>query len=183
MYITRTHNVKIQIWSEFEVNSLKPKSHISKEKWFVKMKIEIRDTGIHTIVKFFNFNLMQIYIAHWEDCIRLIYCTSQCFLHRPLFSVLCHSFLRGIQPLQDQLPGEHTGLLSQTEQCLFLSFGPSVQDSHIHSLIVDRSMVVGHVPMDHVFFYVHLSHRHDSTQPSLFTSWVALCERLYARIT
>ena len=32
-----------------------------------------------------QFNLMQIYIAHWEDCICLIYCASQSFLHRPLF--------------------------------------------------------------------------------------------------
>ena len=34
-----------------------------------------------------------------------------------------------------------------------------------------------------MFFYVHQSHRHDSTQPSLFTSWVALSELLYAHMT
>ena len=102
------------------------------------------------------FNLMQIYIVHWEDCIHLIYCTSQCFLHRPTFSVLYDSFLRGSHPLPDQLPGEHTGLLSQAEQCLFLSFGPSVQCSHICLLIVDRSMVVGACSNGpHMFFYVH----------------------------
>ena len=30
----------------------------------------------------------------------------------------------------------------------------------------------------HMFFYVHQSHRHDSTHPSLFTSWGALWEPL-----
>ena len=29
-----------------------------------------------------------------------------------------------------------------------------------------------------MFFYMHQSHRHDSTQSSLFMSWVALCEPL-----
>ena len=73
-------------------------------------------------------------------------------------SILCHSFLRGSHPLPDQLPGDHTGLLSQLEQCLFLSFGPSVQDMHIHSLLVDRSMVVGHVLMDHMFSFMCTNH-------------------------
>ena len=30
----------------------------------------------------------------------------------------------------------------------------------------------------YVFFYMYQSHRHDSTQPSLFMSWVAICEPL-----
>ena len=40
------------------------------------------------------------------------------------FSILCHSFLRGSHPLPDQLPGEHTGLLSQAEHCLFFVIWP-----------------------------------------------------------
>ena len=94
---------------------------------------------------------MQIYIAHWEDCFTM-------FPAQATFSVLCHSFLRGSHPLPDQLPGEHTGLLSQVEQCLFLSFGPSVQYLHIHSLIVDRSIVVGHVRMDHTCSFMCTYH-------------------------
>ena len=127
---------------------------------------------------------MQIYIAHWVDFIRLIYCASQCFLHRPLFSVLCHSFLRGSHPLQDQLPGEHTvSAISGGAVPLFLSFGPSVQHLHIHSLIVDRSMVVGHVLMDHMCSFMCTNHIDmTATQPSLFTSWLALCELLYVHM-
>ena len=60
-----------------------------------------------------------------------------------------------------------------------LSFSLSVQHSLTHSLMADRTMVVGYVLTDHTCsFYVHQSHRHDSTQPSHYTSWVALCEPL-----
>ena len=37
-----------------------------------------------------------------------------------------------------------------------------------------RSMVVGHFLTVHTFFYMHQSHKHDSRQPRLFTSWGAL---------
>ena len=95
------------------------------------------------------------------------------------FCILCNSIvLKGSHSLPDQLPGEHTGPPSHTRQYLFLSFGLSVQHSLTHSLIADRSTVAGHVPTDHTFFYLYQSHRHDSTQPSLFMSWVALCEPL-----
>ena len=36
--------------------------------------------------------------------------------------------------------------------------------------MTDRSMVVGHVQMEHTFFYVHQSHRHDSHTPAFL--WV-----------
>ena len=42
--------------------------------------------------------------------------------------------------------------------------------TYTHSFMVDRNTVVGHVPTVHVFFYVHQSHKRDSTHPSLFTS-------------
>ena len=86
--------------------------------------------------------------------------------------------LRGSHPLPDQLPGEYTGPPSHMKQYLFL-FGLSMQHSFTHSLMTDRSMVVGHVPMYHTCsFHAHQSHRDDSTHPSLFTSWGALWEPL-----
>ena len=51
--------------------------------------------------------------------------------------------MKGSHPFSDQLPGEYTGLqtASGTDPLLQL---PSVLP-HIHTLMVDRSMVVGHV--------------------------------------
>ena len=64
--------------------------------------------------------------------------------------------LRGSHPLPDQLPGEHTGPPSHARQCLFHS--ALVSSTHAHSLIVDRSMVVGHILMDHTCSFMCTNH-------------------------
>ena len=109
--------------------------------------------------------------------------TSQLFFHQATFLHTVSFLIEGSHPLPDQLPGEHTCPPSHTRQCLFIVQPVWMWHSLTHSHVVDRSMVVGHVPMDHMFFYVYQSHRHGSTQPSLFTSWVVLCELLYAHMT
>ena len=103
-----------------------------------------------------------------------------------LYSILCSSG----QPLNCVLPVLEGATLSQINslgsiqvckphvaQILFLQ-SPSVLPfihTLIHMVTVDRSMVVGQVPMVHTCsFYVHQSYRHDSTHPGLFTSWGAL---------
>ena len=78
-------------------------------------------------------------------------------LLRPL-SILYHTiFMRGSHPLPNQLPGEHTGL-HLMRGSTSLSFDPSMQHLRIHSLIVDRSTVAGHVPMDHTCSFMCTSH-------------------------
>ena len=86
-------------------------------------------------------------------------------------------FLRRSHHLPDQLPGEHTGLPSHTRQYLYpLALQCSIH-SHTHLWQIKYG---GQACSDgpHVFFYVHQSHGHDSTHPSLCTSWVALWEAL-----
>ena len=58
------------------------------------------------------------------------------------------------------------------------SFHLSMQHSFAHSLMADRSIVVGHILMVHTFFYVQQLYRHDSTHPSHFMSWGTLWEPL-----
>ena len=92
-------------------------------------------------------------------------------------------FLEGKPPSPRSTPwGAYRPAISYEAIPLF-SFGLSMQYSFTHSLIADKSMVVGHVLMDHTFFYVHQSYRHDSTHPGLFMSWGALWEPLHAHIT
>ena len=76
--------------------------------------------------------------------------------------------MRGSHPLPDQLPGEHTGpqSTSGTDPLFPTAFSAAIH-THSHMLTVDRSMVVGHIPMGpHMFFYVHQSYRYDSTHPA-----------------
>ena len=75
---------------------------------------------------------------------------------RPI-TLLCHASMRGSHPLPDQLPGEHTGLHH------ILCSIPSnnhLQSCHTytHSLMVDRSTVVGHVPMVHMCSFMCTNH-------------------------
>ena len=65
--------------------------------------------------------------------------------------------LRGSYPLPHQLPGEHTGPPSHMSYYLFL-FSLSMKHSFAHSLMADRSMVVGHVLMDHTCSFMSTSH-------------------------
>ena len=69
---------------------------------------------------------------------------------------LCHSLLRGSHPLPDQLPGEHTGPPSHTRQYLFVS--ALLGSTPTYSLMVHRSMVVGHIPMDHMCSFMCTNH-------------------------
>ena len=88
-----------------------------------------------------------------------------------------HFFLWGSHPPRST-PGEHTDLPSHTMQCLFII--QPFNAAFIHTLTHGRWKYGGWVCSDgpHVFFYVHQLHRHNSTHPSLFTSWVALWEPL-----
>ena len=96
------------------------------------------------------------------------------FLLRPLFSYhVIPLFLRGSQPLTDQLPGEHTGLPSYMRQCLI--FVQPFNAALIHTL-THGGWACSNDP--HMFFYVHQSHRHESTHPSLFISLGVLWEPL-----
>ena len=89
------------------------------------------------------------------------------FLLRPLF-ILCHSiFLEGEPPPPRSTP---LGVYRSA-----ISYG-ATQHSYTHSLMADRSMAVGHVPMVHTCFYVHQSHRHDSTYPGIYMSLGAFWE-------
>ena len=104
------------------------------------------------------------------------------FAAQATFHTVSYPFLRGSHPLPDQLLGEHTGP-HVMQGSTSLSFDPSVQHFlHIHSLIVDRSTVVGHVPMNRTCSFMCTSHI-DMTAHNLafFMSWVALCELLYAQ--
>ena len=64
-------------------------------------------------------------------------------------TILCHTSMRGSHPLPDQLPGEHTG--PHHTLCSIPS-NNHLQCCHTytHSLMVDRSTVVGHIPMVHM---------------------------------
>ena len=107
---------------------------------------------------------------HFLDLFTMICSQGQSLL-------LCHASMRGSHPLPDQLPGEHTGHMPQAVRRSYLYNRLDCCHSHTHSHMVtaDRSTVVGHVPTVHTCsFYVHQSHRHDSTHPGLFTSWGAL---------
>ena len=89
------------------------------------------------------------------------------------FFILCHStFLEG-EPLPPRSTPWGAYRSVSSHEAVPLSFGLSIQHSFTHSLMADRSMVVGHVPMVHTFFYVHQSHRYGSTPPALFMSWGA----------
>ena len=99
-------------------------------------------------------------------------CTLQVFLAKALI-ILCHStLLRWSHHLPSQLPGEHTGLPSHAG---------AIPHSHlpfrttlIHTIMLGRQKYGGWECSNgpHMFFYVHQSHRHDSTHPSFLKSWV-----------
>ena len=74
------------------------------------------------------------------------------FFHTVLF------LLEGEPPPPRSTPwGAYRSAISGGAVPLLL-FGPSVQHSHIHSLIVDRSSVVGHVWMDHTCSFMCTNH-------------------------
>ena len=74
--------------------------------------------------------------------------TLQLFLCQATVTHCVIPIVEGSHPLPDQLPGEHTGPLSHARQCLFCL--ALVGSTCAHSLTVDRSTVVGHIPMDHM---------------------------------
>ena len=86
--------------------------------------------------------------------------------------------MRRSHPLPDQLPGEHTGpQVSCATDPLFFFTSLQCCHSHTHShmVIVDRSMVVGHVPMVHTCSFMCTNHIDMIAHtPGLFTSWGAL---------
>ena len=133
--------------------------------------------------------LYYIILGIWHSAVTSIHGdtisrTLHVFAAQATFHTVSYHFLRGSHSLPDQLPEEHTGphLMQGSTSLLF---DPSPQHFlHIHSLIVDRSMVVGHVPTDHMCSFMCTSHI-DMTahNPAFFTSWVALCELLYAHMT
>ena len=82
--------------------------------------------------------------------------TLQLFLCQATVMHCVIPIVEGEPPLPDQLPGEHTGLPSHVRQCLFRS--ALVGSTHAHSLTVDRSTVVGHIPTDHMCSFMCTSH-------------------------
>ena len=93
-------------------------------------------------------------------------------------SFVCHSYiLRRSHLLPDQLPVEHTGLLSHVGQCLLLSSirATHLVISHTHSYLVGRSMVVGHIPMVHTCSLMCTNHmKMMAHTPAFLLSWVPL---------
>ena len=80
------------------------------------------------------------------------------FLLRPLFSYcVIPLFLKGSHPLP-------INSLGSIQVCHLIpgntsfSFGLSMQHSFIHSLMAERSMVVGHVPTVHICSFMCTSH-------------------------
>ena len=95
------------------------------------------------------------------------------------FCILCCSILlRWSHPLPDQLPmGAYRPPISYEAVPLYcLAFQCSIH-SHTYSWQIEVWWSGMFQWTTHVLLCAQ-SHRHDSTQPSLFTSWVALCEPL-----
>ena len=129
-------------------------------------------------INIFHF-IYYIYIEHLESYFfcRFLNVTLQfsCLGHFPY--CVNSIFLRGSHPSQIKSLGsiQVCHLIQGNTSSLFCL---SMQHSFTHSLMAGRSMVVGHVLMDHMFLHVHQSHRHDSTYPGHFISWGALWEPL-----
>ena len=87
--------------------------------------------------------------------------------------ILCHfTLLRRSHLLPSELPGEYAGLPSHAGAMLhsYLPF----RASHIHTIMLGRQKYGGWASSNGppMFFYVHQSHSHDSTDPNLLTSSV-----------
>ena len=73
---------------------------------------------------------------------------------------LCHASMRGSDPLQDWLPGEHTGWMAQAacRSSWYNHLHCCHSHTHSHMVAADRSMVVGHVPTVHRCSFVCTYH-------------------------
>ena len=99
------------------------------------------------------------------------------FTAHVIFSILCHSiFFMGSSPPRSTPWGVYRSAISY--EAIPLSSSLSMQPSFKHSLMADRSMVVGHIPTVHTFFYVNQSHSYNSTHLCLLMSQEALWESL-----
>ena len=100
------------------------------------------------------YPLFYDYLCIWYSAVRSIHGdtishTLHVFAAQATFHTLSYHFYEREPPLPRSTPLGAYRSASHVRQYLPI-IQPSVQDSHIHSLIVDRSMVVGHVPMDHM---------------------------------
>ena len=80
-----------------------------------------------------------------------------------------HSFMTRSHLLPDQLPGEHSSDLAT-----FLLQCDNLGQCKYFCIRLVIPPTIQHVPMFHTFFYVHQSHRRDSTHPDRFTGWGTL---------
>ena len=90
-------------------------------------------------------------------------CLPSTALYRVIFvfrppCLLYHSLLRGSHSLPHKLPGVHTDPPSHSRQYLFYHLAYLVQHSLTHSLMADRRMVVGQVPMDPMCSFMGTNH-------------------------
>ena len=104
-----------------------------------------------------------------------------CSGHFPYCIIL---FLEGEPPPPRSTPWGAYRPASHVGQYLFYCSTLQCSTLLLHLLLVDRSMVVGHVLMDHMCSFMCTSHI-DMTahNPAFFLSWVALCELLYVHMT
>ena len=119
---------------------------------------------------------------HYEGALQLkcfyklfyIYSCTGHFLH-----IVSFHFPEGEPPPPRSSPWGGIQVCHLIQGSTSLLFSLSVQHSLTHSLMADRSSVVGHVPMDHTCSFMCASHR-DMTAHNLafFMSWVAPCEPL-----
>ena len=112
-------------------------------------------------------------IAQWLE-----YTWRYYLMHFTCFCCLGHfpcciiPFLEGEPPLPRSTPWGAYRSASHVSQYLFLSFDPSAQQFLLlHSLLVDRSTVVGHVPIDHTCSFMCTSHI-DMAAHNLAFIWV-----------
>ena len=117
-----------------------------------------------------NVNVRVLYSDPW---IPGIFKTSVQWMQPRPITLLCHACMRGSPPLPDQLPGEHTGLhhilcSMPSNNCLQCSH------TYTHLFMIDRSMVVGHVPTVHTCSFMCTNHIDMIAHTSAFYKWEAL---------
>ena len=123
-----------------------------------------------------TFNTYYIYIAHLES--RQIFKCRFTIFHFPAQATLSYCviplFLRGSHPSQINSQGsiQACHLIWGNTSFFVWPFNAAL----IHTFIYGRQNYGDWACSDgpHMFLYVHQSHRHDSTHPSLFRSWGAL---------
>ena len=86
------------------------------------------------------------------------YCTLHIFFCLG-HSLLSHSYIEGEPPPPRSTPwGAYRPIISHTRWNPYYHWAYLMQLSLSHSLLIDRSTVVGHVPTDHMCSFMYTSH-------------------------